>query len=66
MVFHSTSKQVLFLNEMEEILEVLHDEQIQVLYKIIFKCLLKCISSEHFQIAERTLLLWSNETLSKV
>ena len=63
---YSTPKQVLFLNELEEILELIQHEQIQQLHKIIFRCILRCISSIHFQVAERSLLLWNNENLASV
>lgn len=58
-----SSKQVLFLNELEEILELLMPEQLDILQGTLFRCLSRCIGSQHFQVAERTLFLWNNEQL---
>lgn len=57
-------KQMLFLNELEEILELLGPEQIETIYKPLFKCLARCLGNSHFQITERTLFLWNNESLN--
>lgn len=58
-----SSKQVLFLNELEEILELMSGEQIDGVHEDLFKTLSKCLGSHHFQVAERTLFLWNNEHL---
>lgn len=58
-----SSKQVLFLNELEEILELMGAEQIQHVHEPLFKTLSKCLGSQHFQVAERALFLWNNEHL---
>ena len=61
-----SSKQVLFLNELEEILEFLGPEQLEQLQGPLFRTIAKCLGSEHFQVAERTLFLWHNEHLVNV
>lgn len=58
-----SSKQVLFLNELEEILELIGHEQVQRVHDPLFKILSKCLGSQHFQVSERTLFLWNNEHL---
>lgn len=58
-----SSKQVLFLNELEEILELLGDEQLAQISNTLFTNLARCLDSDHFQVVERTLFLWNNEHL---
>lgn len=58
-----SSKQVLFLNELEDVLELLMDEQLQQVQEKLFHLLAQCLASQHFQVAERTLFLWNNEHL---
>ena len=54
-------KQVLFLNEVEEILEMIQQTEFVEVLKPLFKHIAKCIGSPHFQVAERALFLWNNE-----
>ncbi|TMW66658.1 hypothetical protein Poli38472_013970 [Pythium oligandrum] len=58
-----SSKQVIFLNELEEILELMGSEQLQQVHKPLFLALAKWLGSQHFQVSERTLFLWNNEHL---
>mmetsp|Transcript_11444 Transcript_11444/g.17372 ORF Transcript_11444/g.17372 Transcript_11444/m.17372 type:complete len:585 (-) Transcript_11444:221-1975(-) len=58
-----SGKQVLFLNELEEILELLGVEQLAKVSKTLFTNLARCLDSEHFQVVERALFLWNNEHL---
>ena len=56
------SKEVLFLNEVEEILEML--QETDLLDKVapkLFVRIAQCVGSPHFQVAERALFLWNNE-----
>jgi serine/threonine-protein phosphatase 2A regulatory subunit B' len=56
------AKEVLFLNEVEEILEmVVNEEQFSRIAPALFERIALCISSPHFQVAERALFLWNNE-----
>ena len=61
----SSVKQILLLDELEEIMELI---TIEVLERdgactLLFQTLAKCLSSVHFQVAERTLLIWQNDHL---
>jgi serine/threonine-protein phosphatase 2A regulatory subunit B' len=58
-----SGKQVLFLNELEEILELLGAEQLNQISKTLFTNLARCLDSDHFQVVERALFLWNNEHL---
>merc|ERR1711970_1267706 len=58
-----SSKIVLFLDELEQILELMEPEQIDAVDSILFGCLKRCLACERFQVAERTLFLWQNEHL---
>jgi len=57
------SKQVNFLNELEEIFELMMPEQFETVHEQLMRCLARCIGSPHFQVAERALFLWNNEHL---
>lgn len=61
----SSTKQLLLLNELEEILELVQGDHFLALRDTLFPCLAKCIGSSHFQIVERTLFMWHNEILLK-
>ncbi|KAH9517629.1 Serine/threonine-protein phosphatase 2A 56 kDa regulatory subunit gamma isoform [Dermatophagoides farinae] len=54
-------KEVMFLNELEEILDVIEPAEFQKVMIPLFKQLAKCVSSPHFQVAERALYYWNNE-----
>lgn len=58
-----SSKQVLFLNELEEIIELIGPEQLQRVHQTLFRVIARCLGSQHFQVAERALFLWNNEHL---
>jgi serine/threonine-protein phosphatase 2A regulatory subunit B' len=51
----------MFLNELEEILDVIEPVEFQKVMVPLFKQLAKCVSSPHFQVAERALYYWNNE-----
>merc|ERR1719476_531445 len=57
---HST-KEVMFLNELEEILDVIEHNEFSKLIQPLFTQLARCVSSPHFQVAERALYYWNNE-----
>lgn len=59
-----SSKEVLFLGELEEIVELVKVEQFVQVLRPLFTQIAKCLSSPHFQVAERTFYLWQNEYLS--
>eukprot|EP00339_Tiarina_fusa_P004776 CAMPEP_0117043878 /NCGR_PEP_ID=MMETSP0472-20121206/30466_1 /TAXON_ID=693140 ORGANISM="Tiarina fusus, Strain LIS" /NCGR_SAMPLE_ID=MMETSP0472 /ASSEMBLY_ACC=CAM_ASM_000603 /LENGTH=499 /DNA_ID=CAMNT_0004755503 /DNA_START=131 /DNA_END=1630 /DNA_ORIENTATION=- len=58
-----SGKQVMFLNELEEILELLGADQLAQVSDMLFTNLARCLDSEHFQVVERALFLWNNEHL---
>ncbi|ESN99913.1 hypothetical protein HELRODRAFT_83594 [Helobdella robusta] len=54
-------KEVMFLNELEEILDVIEPTEFHKVMVPLFKQLAKCVTSPHFQVAERALYFWNNE-----
>jgi len=54
-------KEVMFLNEIEEILDVIEPEEFQKIQIPLFLQISRCIESPHFQVAERALYYWNNE-----
>ena len=59
----NAAKQVLFLNELEEILELCRGEQLIQIQDSLYKLLAQCLGSAHFQVAERALYYWNSEHL---
>ncbi|KAI9313089.1 phosphatase 2A regulatory B subunit-domain-containing protein [Dichotomocladium elegans] len=57
----NSPKEVMMLNELEEILDVIDAYEFQRVMVPVFTKLAQCISSSHFQVAERALFFWSNE-----
>ncbi|XP_064621296.1 serine/threonine-protein phosphatase 2A 56 kDa regulatory subunit epsilon isoform-like isoform X4 [Lineus longissimus] len=56
-----SQKEVMFLGEIEEILDAIEPTQFQKIINPLFKQIAKCVSSPHFQVAERALYYWNNE-----
>ncbi|WOL08890.1 hypothetical protein Cni_G17643 [Canna indica] len=54
-------KEVLFLGELEEVLEATQPSEFQRCMVPLFKQIARCLSSSHFQVAERALFLWNND-----
>jgi serine/threonine-protein phosphatase 2A regulatory subunit B' len=54
-------KEVMFLNEVEEILEMIEPEYFSSTLEATFKQFSKCLCSSHFQVAERCLLLFNSD-----
>ncbi|KAI9255988.1 phosphatase 2A regulatory B subunit-domain-containing protein [Sporodiniella umbellata] len=54
-------KEVMFLTEMEEILDVIDIHEFRNILCPLFSKLCQCVSSSHFQVAERALYYWSND-----
>merc|ERR1740121_1527063 len=61
-----TSKQVLFLNELEETLELTQQSEFNRMRVVLFRRLALCITCPHFQVAERTLFYWNNDYIVKL
>lgn len=51
----------MFLNEVEEILDVIEPAEFQKIMDPLFRQIAKCVTSPHFQVAERALYYWNNE-----
>lgn len=56
-----TSKQVLFLNELEETLQLTRPQEFVQVQVAVIRRLASCIASPHFQVAERSLMIWNND-----
>ncbi|XP_005803181.1 serine/threonine-protein phosphatase 2A 56 kDa regulatory subunit alpha isoform [Xiphophorus maculatus] len=56
-----SQKEVMFLGEIEEILDVIEPSQFKKIQEPLFKQIAKCVSNPHFQVAERALYFWNNE-----
>eukprot|EP00928_Gymnodinium_smaydae_P038138 TRINITY_DN2635_c0_g1_i1.p1 TRINITY_DN2635_c0_g1~~TRINITY_DN2635_c0_g1_i1.p1 ORF type:complete len:472 (-),score=144.48 TRINITY_DN2635_c0_g1_i1:63-1478(-) len=61
-----TSKQVLFLNELEETLELTQPTEFHRMQEALFRRVALCITCPHFQVAERTLFFWNNDYIVKL
>ena len=61
-----SAKEILFLNELEDLLDLTQREQFEVLIPILFKRLALSVSSPHFQVAERSLFFWQNEHVNEL
>ncbi|GAA6056343.1 hypothetical protein JCM3770_000680 [Rhodotorula araucariae] len=57
----NSPKEVMFLNEVEEILDVIEPAEFTKIMVKLFQQLARCVSSQHFQVAERALYYWNNE-----
>ncbi|AFZ80535.1 protein phosphatase 2A, regulatory subunit, putative [Theileria equi strain WA] len=62
----STQKEILFLNELEEVLSLTELTEFNMVVQPLVKRLALCLSSTHFQVAERTLYLWNNDRLVRL
>ncbi|CAA6653736.1 unnamed protein product [Spirodela intermedia] len=54
-------KEVLFLGELEEVLEATQSAEFQKCMVSLFRQIARCLNSSHFQVAERALFLWNSE-----
>lgn len=59
--WNCASKQVLLLNELEEIMELCRGEQLIQIQDQLYRLIASCLASEHFQVVERTLYFWNSE-----
>lgn len=57
----NSPKEVMYLNEVEEILDVIEANEFNKIMVPLFSQLARCINSQHFQVAERALYYWNNE-----
>ncbi|XP_039274797.2 serine/threonine-protein phosphatase 2A 56 kDa regulatory subunit alpha isoform-like [Styela clava] len=56
-----STKEVLFLGELEELIDAMQPGEFTKNQNLILKQLSKCITSHHFQVAERSLYFFDNE-----
>ncbi|KAL3821584.1 hypothetical protein ACJIZ3_007489 [Penstemon smallii] len=57
----NSSKEVMFLSELEEVLEATQAAEFQRCMVRLFGQIGRCLNSSHFQVAERALFLWNND-----
>lgn len=57
----NSQKEVMFLGELEEILEATQAAEFQRCMVPLFRQIGRCLNSSHFQVAERALFLWNND-----
>ncbi|KAJ0817408.1 putative protein phosphatase 2A, regulatory B subunit, B56, armadillo-like helical [Helianthus annuus] len=57
----SSQKQLMFLSELEELLELIRTDEFEKIMVPLFRCIRRCLDSYHFQVAERAHFLWNNE-----
>ncbi|KAI9076047.1 hypothetical protein K1719_041981 [Acacia pycnantha] len=62
----NSSKEVMFLGELEEVLEATQPSEFQRCMVPLFHQLSRCLSSSHFQVAERALFLWNNDHIESL
>lgn len=57
----NSAKEVMFLGELEEVLEATQAAEFQKCAVGLFRQIARCLTSLHFQVAERALFLWNND-----
>ncbi|KAJ6842578.1 serine/threonine protein phosphatase 2A 57 kDa regulatory subunit B' iota isoform [Iris pallida] len=57
----NSQKEVMFLSELEEVLEATNVVEFQNCMVPLFRRIGYCLNSSHFQVAERALFLWNND-----
>ncbi|XP_052186930.1 serine/threonine protein phosphatase 2A 57 kDa regulatory subunit B' theta isoform-like [Diospyros lotus] len=62
----NSSKEVMFLNELEEVLELTQLPEFQRCMVPLFRQIAHCLKSLHFQVAERALFLWNNDQIDNL
>ncbi|KAJ9169390.1 hypothetical protein P3X46_017592 [Hevea brasiliensis] len=62
----NSSKEVMFLSELEEVLEATQPAEFQRCVVPLFRQIARCLSSSHFQVAERALYLWNNDHIENL
>ncbi|XVE92237.1 hypothetical protein REPUB_Repub01dG0079600 [Reevesia pubescens] len=62
----NSSKEVMFLNELEEVLEATQLPEFQRCMLPLFHQIARCLNSLHFQVAERALFLWNNDHIENL
>lgn len=62
----NSSKEVMFLGELEEVLEATQLAEFQRCMVLLFRQIASSMNSSHFQVAERALFLWNNDHIENL
>ncbi|XP_042433211.1 serine/threonine protein phosphatase 2A 57 kDa regulatory subunit B' theta isoform-like [Zingiber officinale] len=62
----NSTKEVMFLGELEEVLEATQPADFQRCMVPLFYKIARCLNSSHFQVAERALFLWNNDHIENL
>ncbi|CAN6213727.1 unnamed protein product [Urochloa humidicola] len=62
----NSPKEVLFLTELEDLLEATQPSEFQKCIVPVFCQVARCFNSSHFQVAERALFLWNNDRVENL
>ncbi|CAG0893893.1 unnamed protein product [Darwinula stevensoni] len=62
----SSRKEILFLNEVQEILVGISPHEFQKIQNPLFRQIARCVSSAHFQVAESAICLWHRDRITNL
>ena len=62
----NSGKEICFINEIDDILQLLQPQEIRPFRDALFKRIAKCVESPNFQVTERALCLWSGTEFEKI
>nr|XP_043636235.1 serine/threonine protein phosphatase 2A 57 kDa regulatory subunit B' theta isoform-like [Erigeron canadensis] len=62
----NSSKEIMFLGELEEVLEATQQPEFHRCMVPLFKQISRCLNSLHFQVAERVLFFWNNDHIESL
>ncbi|KAK1415803.1 hypothetical protein QVD17_31590 [Tagetes erecta] len=62
----NSSKEIMFLGELEEVLEATQQPEFHRCMVPLFKQITRCLNSLHFQVAERALFFWNNDHIESL
>ncbi|XP_062186995.1 serine/threonine protein phosphatase 2A 57 kDa regulatory subunit B' theta isoform-like [Phragmites australis] len=62
----NSTKKVMFLGELEDILEATQPAEFQKCMVPLFRQIACCLNSSHFQVSERALFLWNNDHIQNL
>ncbi|XP_047324887.1 serine/threonine protein phosphatase 2A 57 kDa regulatory subunit B' kappa isoform-like isoform X2 [Impatiens glandulifera] len=62
----NTQKQLMFLSELEELLEMINIVEFEKVAVPLFSRIRSCLNSSHFQVAERAHFMWNNDHVLKL
>eukprot|EP01083_Nonionella_stella_P211649 765028_1 len=60
----SSKKELLFLKELEQILDLMNMKQLEMVNVPLFNRISQCICSMNLRVAENALLLWNNDNVA--